>query len=87
MIKNIYALKDVKSGFLDSFNAVSDNLAVRSIATALSNMAANPTDLFNFPEDFELWCLGSVDTDTGIIMPKQFIVMQVRDIKSLLRRD
>lgn len=65
-MNNLYALKDVKSGFMSILVLKNDELAKRSY----KNMLADPTpSLVNQnPEDFELWCLGSYDQDSGIII-------------------
>lgn len=84
MIKKMYSIKDSKVGYGDPFVAVDDSIAIRSVATALAGMANCPSELYTFPEDFELWCLGSINLDTGITDSCISCVMQVRDIKAML---
>lgn len=64
---NIYALKDVKSGFLSPFTFANDELAIRYYKNSLQS--PTPSLISMNPEDFELWKLGEINTDTGIIVP------------------
>lgn len=73
----IYAIKDVKIGFMNPFYLENDEVAIRTFKKAANDMATNSVN--DFPEDKELWCLGSFDTDTGIIeggLPK-FLVKAI----------
>lgn len=62
----IYSIKDTKAGFMNPFYLQNDEVAIRSI-----KKAANDTTKVNavneFPEDKELWYLGTFDEDTGAI--------------------
>lgn len=62
---NIYSLKDVKSGYMSLMLYKNDELAVR----AYKNLLTSGTDniVVRNPEDFELYSLGTVDMDSGII--------------------
>lgn len=60
----IYSLKDVKSGFLSLLVLNNDELAKRSYRSILSDTGSV---IGQHPEDFELWCLGEYDTDSGVI--------------------
>lgn len=62
MKRNIYSIKDV---IADEFGAIetckNDAVATRMFKNILSQQKVNP-------DDFELWCLGTVDTETGVIV-------------------
>lgn len=63
----IYAIKDCKMGFSNSiFLKPSDDMAIRDF-TILVNEPGNLVS--QFPADFELFCLGSYDNDSGVISP------------------
>lgn len=61
----IYALKDVKSGFMNPMPFKNDELAIRAYTNMLADKQPNLVSMN--PEDFELWCLGDYDQDSGII--------------------
>lgn len=64
MIKSVYAIRDVKTNWLDPFIEVSDDAAIRGFKYALSN----GDGLFGFsPEDFTLYKVGTFDTASGAI--------------------
>lgn len=64
MTKSVYAIRDVKTNWLDPFVEVSDDAAIRGFKYALSNGDV----LFGFaPEDFSLYKVGTFDTATGAI--------------------
>ena len=42
-----------------------DEIAIRSIKKAANDVQPNAVN--DFPEDKELWCLGTFDEDTGLI--------------------
>lgn len=59
----IYAVRDVNVGFNQPFCDVNDEAAKRGFSYAVNN-----SDLMGFrPGDFDLYCLGSYSTDTGMI--------------------
>ena len=67
----IYCIKDVKSGYMNPFYLQNDDIAIRSFKKAANETQQNAVN--DFPEDKELWYLGTFDSDTGIItgdMPK-----------------
>lgn len=62
----IYCLKDTKTGFINPFLQPSEAVAIRSIKGALMN---EHDEICKFPEDFELWKIGSFNKKTGAIEP------------------
>lgn len=73
---NVYAIKDVKLGFEAPFTRVNDQLAIRDFLNVAS--APEQNKLSMNPEDFELWKLGTMETDSGII------TSDVQFLKSLI---
>lgn len=64
MIKNVYALRDVKSHWTDPFVDESDEAAKRGVAMMVQR--ADPNSLIAFqPRDFDLYCIGQYDTVSG----------------------
>lgn len=61
----LYSIKDVKSGFLSVSPFKNDELAKRAYLNLLND--PHPNQVSMNPEDFELWCVGSFDQDSGII--------------------
>ena len=68
MIKNLYSMKDVKVGFGIPFCSHSDATAIRELKVAV-NAPKGSTLIADCPQDYELWKVGTIDTDTGIITP------------------
>lgn len=59
----IYSVRDINMGFNQPFADVNDDVAKRGFAYAV-----NSTDMMGFrPGDFDLYCLGEFDTNTGDI--------------------
>lgn len=62
MKKNLYAIKDVKVGFLSPMIDTNNETAIRSFEYACKN-----NDMMFFtPSDFELYYLGEFDSDSGL---------------------
>lgn len=61
----IYSIKDVKAGFMNPIYLQNDEIAIRSIKKAANDVQPNAVN--DFPEDKELWYLGTFDEDTGLI--------------------
>ena len=65
----IYSIKDVKAGFMNPIYLLNDEIAIRSIKKAANDVQPNAVN--DFPEDKELWYLGTFDEDTGLISAVQ----------------
>lgn len=74
---SMYCLKDCKAGFKQPYIDVNNALAIRHVGNALQDK--NQEFSLN-PEDFELWKVGSFDTDTGILEPDLVHIINVQDI-------
>lgn len=68
MIYKLYAVRDIKVGFMAPVAQQNDSVAIRSFDTAVRQ---SREDLGVHPEDFDLWLVGSFDTDTGLVHSQQ----------------
>ena len=65
-VRSLYAIKDVKSGFSDPCTQVNDAVAARSFERQVPRMS----DELGIPvSDFQLWRIGQLDVDSGILIP------------------
>lgn len=63
MKSNIYAVRDLKVGFMHPQIESNNGSAIRNFEIACNN----PNSLFHtHPEDFQLFEIGTYDTDTGV---------------------
>ncbi|QCS36616.1 nonstructural protein [Capybara microvirus Cap3_SP_535] len=65
-MKFLYSVKDSKAGCFVSF-VVGDSDSV--IQRGFISSMLGDSDLSNFPQDFDLYCLGSVNPITGFLEP------------------
>ena len=61
---NVYAMRDKLAGYLQPTFEQSDEIAVRNFSFAINNKG---TLLYAAAKHFDLYKLGTYDTDTGII--------------------
>lgn len=66
MIASIYAIRDKLTGYLTPTFDANDQVAMRNFAHAVQN---TDTLLHTHAADYDLYCLGTFDTETGTIMP------------------
>lgn len=81
-VRSLYAIKDVKSGFSDPCTQVNDAVAGRSFERQVPAMS----DQLGIPlSDFQLWRIGQIDLDSGMLIPctPELLV----DGATLLRKD
>lgn len=73
----IFALKDKKVGFMNPFVQLNDEVAERTVKVgAMSDDAMT----HNCPEDFELWKLGTYNSETGEIYAEPEFIKTVYEI-------
>lgn len=65
MIKNVYAIYDVKAYWLDPFIDSNDDVASRGFAYSMAN---NPGVIGFAPGDFSLYRIGTYDTGSGTLV-------------------
>lgn len=79
MLQIITAIKDNKAETFNFSNtAVTAGTAVRDLMRYLNNGQKN--DFNQFPEDFELWQLGTINTTSGEIVPKLKKIIGLKDL-------
>lgn len=66
MIYGVYAMRDVKVGFLTPTFDVNDQSAQRNFCHAV---LSTDSILSSFANDFSLYKLGEFDSDTGVLDP------------------
>lgn len=65
----VFAIKDVKVGFMSPFIRQNKELAIRDFKDALVSPSEN--NLFRLhPEDYELWQIGEFNQESGILTSK-----------------
>ncbi|WGL31333.1 nonstructural protein [Dipodfec virus UOA04_Rod_939] len=67
MIYGVYAMRDVKVGFLTPSVDVNDQTAVRNFVHAVVN---SESVLYSHAKDFALYRIGSYDSDMGTLEPQ-----------------
>ena len=65
--REVYSVKDKKQGFQNLLIFKGEGAAVRSFSHATKDPNS---DFYKFPDDFELYYLGKIDIDTGLIDAK-----------------
>ena len=63
---NVYSVKDVKVAFLQPFFMQNNALAHRAFVSTI-NTPGNP--IAQYPQDHELWHIGTFDDETGLLTP------------------
>lgn len=71
MVK-IYSVRDQFTGYGQPFTAASDAVAIRDF-----RIACNKADslLYASPKDFDLMCLGTFDSELGVICPEAPVIV------------
>ena len=81
-VRNMYAIKDVKSGFSDPCTQVNDAVAARSFERQIPLLS----DQLGIPvTDFQLWRCGKFDCDSGMLIPETPELLV--DGAAILRKD
>lgn len=80
--RNLYAVKDVKSGFCDPCTQLNDAVAAR----AFDRQVPHLSDDLGIPiSDFQLWRCGKFDCDSGMLIPETPELLL--DGASILKKD
>lgn len=72
MIYNLYAIRDIKTGFMTPTMEVNDDSAARNFTHAIWN---SDGILHSFCNDFSLYRIGSFNSDTALITPEPLPVL------------
>lgn len=81
MIYGLYAMRDVKTGFMSPVIEANDDAAVRNFTHTVRQ---SDGILFTFSQDFSLYRIGDFDSDSGRVAPLVPIV-QLADGASVLK--
>jgi len=75
----LYALKDVKIGFMNPWPCQNDPVAIREFTRGANDTQPNSinTDI----EDKELWGLGEYNDETGVITPNVRFICRATEVK------
>ena len=72
MMQYIYSVRDKHAGFVRLFVAMNDDLARRICSLFLFDDRV----MSAYPDDFDLYCVGHIDVNSGTVVPKlpEFVV-------------
>ena len=77
MVNKVFAIRDVLNGYGAPMLDHSDATASRNFKYAISS---NPSIGFK-PSDYELYCIGEYDSDTGSMIPLPSPILIMRGVK------
>lgn len=66
MIFNVYSIRDIHTGFMSPTFEINHAVAMRNFNHAVQN---SDSILFTAAKDFDLYQIGTFDSDTGKLMP------------------
>jgi hypothetical protein len=66
MKMNIYAIRDVHTGFMSPAIDQNDACSVRNFRHASMN---HDSLMYSHTKDYDLFCIGEYETETGVITP------------------
>ncbi|QCS36223.1 nonstructural protein [Capybara microvirus Cap1_SP_164] len=81
MIKGIYSVQDLKSGFDNVFCCVNDHVAIRDFQSYLTTESI----ISQHPEDFRLCKLAELDTISGTVVSYKENIKVLYDASSFFR--
>lgn len=76
----VYSMRDIKSDFMAPTYSSNDAVAMRNFESAIEQ---SRDVLFTHRFDFQLFRIGSFDTDTGILTPEKLPVL-IKDGKDVV---
>lgn len=81
MKKNLYAIYDKKSNNYGEFQwqEVNDECAIRTVAQMANDI--RPNKINANPSDYELYRLGQIDLETGVIEPRVEFMKNITELK------
>lgn len=86
MIYGIFCIRDVKTGFMTPTVDLNSDSAIRNFAHSLS---VSPSVITSFSHDFDLYKLGTFDSDSGLVspLPAPKYIVSATDALSLISRE
>lgn len=76
MFYKIYSIRDCHTGFMQPTFDINDLSAARNYRHAARSQE---TLLSSHPNDFQLYCIGEFNSETGEISPKLPVVVEVNN--------
>jgi len=68
MITKAYSLFDIKAQhYMTPFFTINDGTAIRSLSQMVNEKEPNMVN--QYPDDYNLFCVGSFDDSTGVLSP------------------
>ena len=83
MIKNLYAIRDKLTGYMNPAPEDNDLVAMRAVSHAVKSDVLNTINAN--PADSTLNCIGEYDTETGVITPCHIRV--VCEVSNLIEKE
>lgn len=86
MMLNVYAIRDLRSGFFGLNTEQNDYIAARNFANAIMESKGV---LFTHASDFQLFRIGEFDSDNGVLKPAQLheLVSDGAEVLRSMRRE
>lgn len=87
MTLNVYVVRDRKTCFgTDMFIQPNDEVALRHFGNLMQELkrSGNSALIVNYPDDFDLYCIGTYDSETGVVtdIPNRFVCCAVDFMQS-----
>ena len=75
----LYSIKDTKNKFMRPFEEVNNDMAIRTLKAIAND---KNTQVGMFPEDFELWEIGTFNEETAILESKvEFLTRAIDHVR------
>lgn len=78
MTIGVYAVKDSLVGYGQLFSSMNDNLAKRTFSVVAGD---ETTEIGRSPNDFDLFKVGELDCETGLMTPCQVLVARATEFR------
>ena len=78
MMLGLYSIRDIHTGYLSITTDINDNSALRNFEHALEQQN---TLYYTHPSDYDLYRVGTYDTETGEIIAEMILLTTGRSFK------
>ena len=86
MIVQLFAIKDVKSRFMEPYSGLNKATVQRDIMNIFKNDNSKNSPIVMNPEDYQIFKVGEFDNESGLIVStEQEFVCNVVDLANLVR--
>lgn len=73
----MYAFRDIKTGYMEPFLQLNDQIALRTFTATLRNTR---NIMREYKEDIELWCVAEFNEELGEVLPEKRYLIGGKDI-------